>query len=592
MQSKFCIKVREERCNNCHVCIAACPVKDCINGASDIVSIKEELCIACGKCIEVCTRNARYFFDDIDDFFSELSSGEKFVVIAAPSVNANFENVRTVNGWLKSLGVEAVFDGGFGGELSVLAYNDYLADNPRLPVITSACTVFVSYCKIYKPQILPFLAKIHTPMIYTAMLIRRFFPQYDDCKIAALTPCVAKRREFEAEGYISYNLTINSIKKYISKNHIDINSYNEFEYEGPTAISGIKLPIPNGIYYVLNSITHKTIRKTRSYYGESAFKYLDELALNGGSSDGPVMIDCHNCLLGCFRGMMNISSGASKETIETQEGRLYENANRPVSLFARLNHFLNLKKYYKKDMYPVRTYLSSSYLRKEIQTPSREDLRKIYIRMKKTSAGDMMNCQACGYKTCKDMAVAIFNGSSKEQNCRHYLLVSEAEKTEALKKQTQNALELAHKAVEATDAKAAFLANMSHEIRTPMNAIIGMSTLFRTDNLDETQTRYLNDIKKMSNSLLAIINDILDFSKIEAGKAVLVPVHFNLRSLFDNICSISSFLMENKTFVFESSIGDDVPAWMYADEIRLQQVFTNLISNAIKYTSEGVVHFA
>ncbi|MDR2793584.1 MAG: response regulator [Treponema sp.] len=141
----------------------------------------------------------------------------------------------------------------------------------------------------------------------------------------------------------------------------------------------------------------------------------------------------------------------------------------------------------------------------------------------------------------------------------------------------------------ASQAKSQFLASMSHEIRTPMNAIIGMSDLMRTDNLDEVQISYFNDIKKMAKSLLQIINDILDFSKIEAGKLELIPVHYNIIGLYDNIVSMSKYTAGVKELDFRHSFDTSIPDALFGDEIRVRQIITNIVNNAIKYTRAGFV---
>ncbi|MDR2194473.1 MAG: diguanylate cyclase [Treponema sp.] len=140
----------------------------------------------------------------------------------------------------------------------------------------------------------------------------------------------------------------------------------------------------------------------------------------------------------------------------------------------------------------------------------------------------------------------------------------------------------------ANRAKSEFLAKMSHEIRTPMNTIIGMSDLMRTDNLDEVQLGYFEDIKKMSRTLLALVNDILDLSKIEAGKMELNPAHYNLPALLDNITSVFKYIANSKHLAFISDYKD-IPDVVIGDEVRVGQIITNIVNNAIKYTHRGSI---
>jgi signal transduction histidine kinase/CheY-like chemotaxis protein/HPt (histidine-containing phosphotransfer) domain-containing protein len=166
----------------------------------------------------------------------------------------------------------------------------------------------------------------------------------------------------------------------------------------------------------------------------------------------------------------------------------------------------------------------------------------------------------------------------------------EAKRLETIVRERTRELEIqTERANAASEAKSQFVASMSHEIRTPMNAIIGMSELMRTDNLDAVQRGYFTDIRKMAKSLLQIINDILDFSKMEAGKLEIIPVHFNILGLYDNICSISKFTAQAKELEFRSGFDPKIPEALYGDETRIRQIITNIVNNAIKYTPAGSV---
>lgn len=141
----------------------------------------------------------------------------------------------------------------------------------------------------------------------------------------------------------------------------------------------------------------------------------------------------------------------------------------------------------------------------------------------------------------------------------------------------------------ANQAKSAFLANMSHEIRTPMNAIIGMAYLALKTELSPRQESYVNKIYLAANTLLSIINDILDFSKIEAGKMSIEHTPFLMDEVFTNAASLVAQQAEEKGLELLFSISPDVPQSLIGDPLRLGQVLTNIISNAVKFTDKGEI---
>ena len=161
--------------------------------------------------------------------------------------------------------------------------------------------------------------------------------------------------------------------------------------------------------------------------------------------------------------------------------------------------------------------------------------------------------------------------------------------TEELEESNRELKSMAEAAESASRAKSQFLSNMSHEIRTPINAVLGMDEMIIREAREENILEYAENIRTAGTALLGLINDILDFSKIEAGKMEIIPVEYAVSSLINDLANMISQRAEKKGLELVVEAAEDVPRVLKGDEIRLRQVVTNILTNAVKYTERGSV---
>ncbi|MBR6160010.1 MAG: response regulator, partial [Lachnospiraceae bacterium] len=143
----------------------------------------------------------------------------------------------------------------------------------------------------------------------------------------------------------------------------------------------------------------------------------------------------------------------------------------------------------------------------------------------------------------------------------------------------------------ANKAKTAFLSNMSHEIRTPLNAVLGMNEMILRESGEDNTIVYAENIRTAGNTLLGLINDILDFSKIEAGKLEIVPVDYDISSVINDLVNMVRVRADQKGLALVLDINRDIPVVLNGDEVRVKQIITNILTNAVKYTEKGSVTF-
>ena len=340
------------------------------------------------------------------------------VAIVAPSIASNFPNqFLKINTLLKKWGIEAVFDVSFGAELTVKSYIDHIENNKPKAVISQPCPAIVTYIQIYRPELIKYLAPADSPMTHTMKMVREFYPKFSDHKIAVISPCFAKRREFDEVGLGDYNVTIQSLQQIIEKNNIDLSQYHDTEYDNPPAERAVLFSTPGGLLRTAEREVPTIGQMSRKIEGiETIYPYLENLNQQINDGYAPFFIDCLNCNAGCNGGPGTFNQKKHPDEIEFHiEKRNHE----AVQKFASPKEVdKSLNRFWKPNIY-ARNYKDLS-ANNHLVFPSEAELNQIYIQMQKYQKQDFFNCAFCGYNTCERMAVAIFNGLNRKENCYHF----------------------------------------------------------------------------------------------------------------------------------------------------------------------------
>ncbi len=416
------IAVDEDKCVNCHMCIAVCPVKYCIDGSGEKVTINADLCIGCGSCVKACTQKARVVIDDAARFLDALGRGEKIVAVAAPAIASSFPGqYRRFMGWLKAQGVSAIFDVSFGAELTVKSYLDHIEKAAPPLVIAQPCPAIVAYIEVYRPELLAYLAPADSPMLHTIKMIQRYYPAYKHHKVLIVSPCAAKKREFTDTGAGDYNVTIRSFKAILESRKVDLSRQPEADFDNDPAERAVLFSTPGGLLRTAERDAPGIRARARKIEGpELVYPYLDTLpdALKRGAN--PLLVDCLNCDYGCNAGPGTMNQDASPDIMEylveqrAVEGRQRYAGKAMSDKTARRALKKVVARFWEPALYG-RTYVDrSSNLR--LMTPTDPQLGRIYSDMLKDDPRDHLNCAACGYKSCRGMAVAIFNELKKSRS--------------------------------------------------------------------------------------------------------------------------------------------------------------------------------
>ena len=419
----------EEKCTGCNKCINVCPV-DCANQVyrsyDGVRKVKtdSEYCISCGACIAVCDHQARDYLDDTEQFFLDLAAGgdEPLTVVAAPSAQVHFPELKKLFGWLKSLGVAGIYDVSFGADIATWAYLR-AREAGRLPasVIAQPCSSVVKYCLRYAPELLPALAPVHSPLICLGLYLRRTLGIKG--RIAFLSPCVAKGEEIRDKNtglIVQYNVTYAKLKDKLEREQIDLSAFPPVDFDGQSAGVGHVYSRPGGLSETIR-ITDPEIWIRSLDAVSNVYPYLQEYHSRLQEHKPlPELVDVLNCRGGC-----NYGTGTRRDVARDDVDYLMNQQKKEAT--EEKVRYTEAGISYAPNEYFDRHLNWQDFLR--IYTPipiknsrfTDEDLQDIYAQLHKTTPeAQNINCHACGYGTCKRFAQALKLGLNVPESCVDY----------------------------------------------------------------------------------------------------------------------------------------------------------------------------
>jgi hypothetical protein len=417
----------------------------------------------------------------------DVKKGGEIIAIVAPAIAASFDGTYLrVNGFLKSLGVKAVFDVSFGAELTVKSYVNYIKKKKPPTVIAQPCPTLVSFIELYRPELIPYLAPADSPMMHIMKMIKRFYPQYKNHRIAAISPCFSKKREFDAVGIGDYNVAFSSLQKYFEGPAGPVDKYPAREYDNPPAERAVLFSSPGGLMRTVQRYDRDVTSHTRKIEGSPEvyhyFAYLSD-SIKKGNAPVYQLIDCLNCAMGCNGGPGTGNRKKHLDDVECLvEKRHLEMRKKyaPDTLWKKLFRRNKLEKlldsYWEEGLYD-RSYTDrSATFKKMVIAPSQKEIDDVFERMHKKEKEDRLNCGACGYERCEQMAVAIINGLNKPENCRHYVEIEknlrlEEETKETLNRVYDHTLEEMHKSIDGLGALSGQIGETANYVLSSSRAI-------------------------------------------------------------------------------------------------------------------------
>lgn len=409
-----CLTLKKSNCKNCYKCIRHCPVKSIRFSANQAHIIGNE-CILCGQCFVVCPQNAKEISSELEKTRVLIQSGAPVYVSLAPSFIANYEGVGigAMEQALKQLGFAAVEETAIGATIVKNQYEKLLKDEHRDIVITSCCHSVNLLIQKYFPDELKYLADVVSPMQAHALDIKRRVPE---AKVVFVGPCVAKKDEAEHyEGIVDAVLTFEELTEWLASERIKLqadvdendNSRARFFPTTGGILKTLSEQLPEYNYIAIDGIENCMAALRDIESGNVHKCFLEMSACVGSCVGGPVMEKYHRS---------------------------------PVRDYMAVANYAGTKDFDVTPLGEVDIHKQFEVIAHKLPMPSEGEIREIMHRMGKNKPSDELNCGSCGYNTCREKAIAIYQGKAEISMCLPFLEQKAEGFSDAIVKNTPNGL--------------------------------------------------------------------------------------------------------------------------------------------------------
>jgi signal transduction histidine kinase/iron only hydrogenase large subunit-like protein len=571
-----------EHCKKCYSCVRICPTKAIMvhSGEANIIA---EKCISCGYCVNYCSQGAKRIRSSVSEVVALLDSGRACSAMLAPSFPAAFPDLdpQRLAGALAACGFSGVHEVAYGADLVSHEYDRIYRElvgsgKPRF-LISSPCPAVVSYVEKFCPDLVPFLARIMSPMEAMAKVIRER-PAGSGAPlpraIVFIGPCVAKKVEATRGPLVDEVLTFQELQELFETRGIDPEAQDCRPFDPPMANLGRIYPVTGGLLKAAAINADLIESPVKVVEGSARITELLETLNEHIHAGKPVATRLFDLLFceGCIAG-----------PAITGELHLHERKNFIVEYIANRPLMRNNRKWVRANKGNLRLDLSKAFRAEpggEEPVPE-EDIRRILAMTGKTLPEHELNCRACGYGSCREKAVAVHRGIAEVEMCLPYLITKLESAISDLK---ENQIRLIH--AEKLASMGQMAAGIAHELNNPLGVILMYAHLLKEDLEGRAGSEgSLSDVDRLiheSERTRSIVQGILNFAREE--KVDRAPTDIN--ALLVEAVEAAHALDAAGHVRTELDLDDEL-GLCRVDGRQIRQVFDNVIKNAIEAMPGG-----